>query len=193
MRPKPKTENVVNVFNQATPVQHATGVAWYHDAHGAAASLDPDRPDRAAGVIAALSPQTYWARNLELAARAYDQGFASGTLGRSCRVADAILSGADPLSVLSGPKVRAFYMLISNPDDAHTVCVDRHAVDVAIGERLTVAERERWYPLARRGWYERFAACYRAAAPHLGVSPAQVQAVTWVVWVDAWSGVRVGI
>jgi hypothetical protein len=116
--------------------------------------------------------------------RAYADGHASGTLGRSCAVADAILGGTAPLDVLAGPKVRAFYALIADPGRADVVCVDRHAVDVAVGLRLGEAERSRCYPLARAGWYDRFADCYRRAGQRLGVRAAQVQAVTWLVWRD---------
>lgn len=188
---RPRAANIERVFRDASADQYDAGMRWYHDAHEAAVRLDPINPDRAAGVIAALSPQTDWARNLELTRRAYTNGYASGTLGRSIDKANAILAGADPLDVLRGPKTRAFYRLIADPDDLDAVVVDRHAIDIAIGERLTVADRERWYPLERRGWYRIFADAYRAAGRLLGVNPSQVQGVTWTAWTDAWSGVRV--
>jgi hypothetical protein len=179
---RPTAGNVLRAYRAATDEQRQEGIDWYRNAHGAAASLDPGDPARAAGVIAALSPRVAWARNLELAAHAYQQGRAWGTLGRSCRAADAILAGADPRMVLTGPKVRAFFTLINDPDDAETVCVDRHAIDVAVGMRLDELDRSAWYRLDRSELYERFAGCYRRAAARLGVLPGQVQAVTWVSW-----------
>lgn len=179
---RPTTPQVLRVYRAADAAQLAEGLRWYHNAHAVAQTLDPDRPGRAAGVIAALSPRLSWPRNLELAGRAYADGRASGTLGMSCRAADAVLSGADPLDVLRGPKVRAFYSLILDPGDPLTVCIDRHAVDVATGQRLTDAARSAVWPLERRGLYEVFARCYRRAAGVLGVSPWQVQAVTWLTW-----------
>ncbi len=173
---------VLRVYRDASDGQLAAGLCWYDDAHAAAARLDPANPRRAAGVIAALSPRMPWPRNLTLSARTYSEGRASGTLTRSCLAADAILAGADPLDVLQGPKVRAFFTLIAEPDHADAVCVDRHAIDVAVGLRLNDVERSAWYPLARRGLYERFAACYRRAAYTVGVRPAQIQAVTWLAW-----------
>jgi hypothetical protein len=194
MSPRPpRAANIVRMFNEASAAQLDMGERWYRDAHGAAASLDPDDPGRAAGVIAALSPQTPWARNLELAARMYADGeLTGGVLGQSIRRATAIYNGAEPLNVLQGPKTRAFYQLIANPDDPDTVCVDRHAVDIAVGERLSVQDREARYPLAKRGWYQRFADCYRQAAQQLGVTPSVVQATTWVAQTDRWYGVRIG-
>lgn len=178
----PTARQVLRVYRQATDEQVTEGLRWYHHAHGVAASLDPADPRRAAGVIAALSPRVAWARNVELAARACADGRASGTLGSSQRAADAILAGGDPLAVLRGPKVRAFFTLIADPDDPVAVCVDRHGIDVAVGQRLREAQRSAWFPLQRRGLYDTFAGCYRRAARRLGVRPAQVQAVTWVHW-----------
>lgn len=177
----PTTPNVLRVFKAATRQQRREGIGWYRHAHGVAASLDSDVV-RAAGVIAALSPRMSWARNVELAGRAYAEGKASGALGRSCAAADAILAGAHPVDVLHGPKVRAFFTLILDPADDHTVCVDRHAIDVAVGHKLVDTDRSVLFPLDRRGLYERFARCYRRAGKQLGVLPAQVQAVTWVTW-----------
>lgn len=177
----PTTPKVLRVFAAATRQQRREGVGWYRHAHGVAASLDSDVV-RAAGVIAALSPRVSWPRNVELAGRAYTEGKASGTLGRSCKAADAILAGAHPAYVLNGPKVRAFFTLILDPTDEHTVCVDRHAIDVAVGHRLVEAERTEKFSLERRGLYERFARCYRRAGAQLGILPSQVQAVTWVTW-----------
>jgi hypothetical protein len=174
----------MNVYRSATPDQVADGLAWYSVAHAEAVSLDPTNVHRAAGIIAALSPRVRWEHNLVLARAAYENGAASGTLGRSCRAANAILAGAEPADVLNGPKVLAFYQLIADPNHERAVCIDRHATDVAVGMRLDEAERSAWYQLHRGGLYEKFADCYRRAAQRLGVLPGQVQAVTWVTWRD---------
>lgn len=187
---QPDSDNIIRVYEHATKDQREAGLSWYRDAHSAAASLDPANPRRAAGVIAALSPQMWWARNLELAARAYADGKASGTLGRSVAQANAILAGADPLDVLRGPKVRAFFQLIADPDDPDNVVIDRHAVDIAVGRRQSIKNRDHDFPLARRGRYARFADAYRTAARLLGVTAAQTQAVTWVAWRDQYAGTR---
>jgi hypothetical protein len=184
---EPRTANVLRVWRSATPEQHAQGTSWYAHAHGAAASLDPD-PKRAAGVIAALSPRNSWPRNLELAARAYSNNNASGTLGRSCQQANDILAGADPLDVLGGPKVRAFYQCIVD-SGTQAVCIDRHSTDVAVGTRLSLVQRE-GIVLHRANRYEQFADVYRRAAKRMGVSAPVMQAVTWVTWRDLYGGTR---
>jgi hypothetical protein len=177
----------VRCYREADRATVAAGLTWYNDAHSVAVTLDPRNPHRAAGVIAALSPRIQWARNLELAAHVFaTDGEATGTLGASCRAAAAIYAGADPLDVLSGPKVRAFYALIADPTDAQTVCVDRHAIDIALGVRMTCVERDA-YALNRDGLYGRFARAYQRAAEVLSHTPAQVQAVTWLHWRALWS------
>lgn len=177
--PVPSVESILRVYREATPEQIAEGVDWYSRTHTAARALDADNVQRAAGILAALSPQCPWSRNLDLANRVYAEGFASGTLGNSCRAADAIFNGADPLDVLRGPKVRAFFATILDPTDPHAVVIDRHAFAIAIGR---TADDKDLKVLARKGGYERFAQAYRDAASVLGVAPSTVQAVTWVVW-----------
>ncbi len=176
---RPLTPRILRVYQSATPEQLAEGADWYHNAHGLAASLDPKNPRRAAGVIAALSPRLSWAKNVELAGRVYAEGRASGVLGRSRRAADAFFQGSDPLDVLGGPKVRAFFTLINDPEDPKTVCIDRHAIDVALGVKLDDRSR----PALHRGdAYERFCRAYRRAAAHLGCLPSTAQASTWLAW-----------
>jgi hypothetical protein len=189
----PRAVTIERAWRNTTEAQREAGRQWYHDAHQIAVDLDPDNPRRAAGVIAALSAQMPWTRNLGLAAKLYaDGGLKAGALGMSLTRANAIFAGADPLDVLRGNKTRAFYQLIADPNDPDTVVIDRHAIDVAIGERLSDLDRNSRYPLNRRGWYERFADAYRTAARRLGVTPSWLQAATWLAQSDQWYGVRIG-
>jgi len=178
MEVTPSVENILFFYDQATVSELDEGLSWYSDAWALASALDPVNPRQAAGVIAALSPITPWDRNQALAARAYADGYASGTLGNSCRNADKILSGVDPLDVLKSDKVRNFFLCIAG--DQHAVCIDRHAFDVAVG--MTTNNETRAAGLRRKGDYERFAALYREAAALRDTVPAKVQAVTWTVF-----------
>jgi len=178
---RPTTPNILAVYHAASAEHVAQGLAWYDDAHTLARELDPADPSRAAGVIAALSPRESWTRNVYLATLLFERGgdLHEGTLTGNLRKAREIYAGAAPLDVLRGDKVRAFYALINNPADAESVCVDRHAFDVAVGRKTDDRARQ---ALGRKGAYDRFARAYRRAAEVLGVTPAQVQAVTWVAW-----------
>ncbi len=179
----PAARSILAVYRRATPEQVEEGHAWYATAHELARRLDPGNMSRASGVIAALSPRLRWEQNVTLAERAYADGAATGTLTRSCQAANAILGGADPLTVLNGPKVRAFYTLITDPH-ADVVVIDMHAIDIAVGRPLTDDVRSRLFPLARKGWYRRFEGCYRRARQHIpGKPPASwIQAATWTAW-----------
>lgn len=182
----PSTRNVTRAYRAASPAAREAGARWYADAHALARELDPGNVARAAGVIAALSPRLTWTHNVNAARRAYADGHASRVLSRSARQADAILSGADPLDVLRGHKVRAFYRCILAAGECDDVCVDMHAYDVAVGHVSADVERQRY--LARVGNYDRAARCYVRAARILSrelgrkVYAAEVQAVTWCHW-----------
>lgn len=170
--------NIVRVFREANESQYARGMSWYADARTFCVALDASNVARAAGITAALSPRLDWAKNMTLASRVYAEGFASGCLKSNARKADAIFAGAAPLDVLGGDKVRAFYRAIMDPAAGHVV-VDRHAFDIALGRPTDDDARG---VLSRVGVYDFVANLYREAAVILGVSPTQVQAVTWTVW-----------
>lgn len=177
--------NIIAVYLESTAAQRADGLTWYRDAHGIAARLDPSDPSRAAAVLAVLSPQTDWKINVDRAIDAYAGRIVRG-LPASAQKAHRIMLGEDPDSVAGGDKVRAFWALIADPDNDTAVCVDRHAFDVAAG-RVT-DDATRGAGLGRKGGYAAVADLYREAAKIISadlgqpVTPAQVQAVTWVVW-----------
>jgi hypothetical protein len=181
---KPNAARILDVYRQATVQELDEGLNWYMDAYAFASTLDPENPNRAAGIIAALSPMKDWVNNCKLAARAYEQGYASGALYANTAKADAILSGADPVDVLRGNKVCNFYNAIANPDHPDAVCIDRHAFDIAVGRITNDKSRA---ALGRKGVYESFGGAYKRAARAIAkdgypVTPSQVQAVTWTVW-----------
>lgn len=180
----PTAENVLAVWKSATAAQVESGMAWYSDAHDFARRIAAGDVSRGAGVVAALSPQKEWGLNMRLAARAFADGRATGNTGNACDKANAILAGAEPLSVMGkGLKTRNFYANILNPQDAQAVTIDRHAYDVALGERAVGNKRLGLTPTR----YDAFAAAYIGAADVLGVLPHQVQAVTWEAWRDEWA------
>lgn len=182
---KPNAARILDVYRQATLQELQDGLDWYRDAHAIAVALDPERPHAAAGVLAALSPMQSWGRNVNLAARAYADGRASGGLFRNCAKADQIMAGAEPLDVLGGDKVCNFYKAIANPADGSAVVIDRHAFDIAVGRITNDKSRA---ALSRKGVYDAFARAYVRAAKTisaetgLDMSPSALQAVTWCTW-----------
>lgn len=182
---KVSTRNITRIYRATTPDDRVEGRGWYAAARELAESLDQRNPVRAAAVIAVLSPQLSWRRNVVEAQNAY-VGRPIRTLGRSAAKAQRILAGEDPEDVVSGLKVRAFWRTIVDPTDPRAVVIDRHAIDIAAGRIL--GDRVRGNYLARAGAYDVVCDSYRRAARILSregdsaISPAAVQATTWVYW-----------
>jgi hypothetical protein len=207
----PTAANVLRIFREATPAQVADGRGWYARANAAArelANLGDGDVARAAAVLAVLSPSTPWGRNVALARQAYAMaaqgatfddivtrpsqgGQGLGTKGDSARKAAALVLGAAPESVVSGPKVIPFWLRIVDAATGATgpasVVVDRHAFDIAVG-RVT-DDQTRGTFLGRKGGHHNVAMAYVRAASVLrrtgeapGITPSELQAVTWVTW-----------
>jgi len=173
----PTTAAILATYARALPEEMDEGRRWYPRAFDLARGLDPERPHRAAGVIAALSPQMPWERNAVLARRTYELGYVpGGQTGNNVAKAERILAGEDPLDVLGGDKVRAFYRAIVGED---AVVIDRHAFDAAIGAECTDETRR---VLMRVGVYERFSEAYVEAASTALIPASALQAIVWLAW-----------
>lgn len=169
---------IVRAFRAASAADLAAGLGWYATAWAVAQELDPRNPERAAGVIAALSPRCQWSTNIVWARAvlaAADAGAPCPNVHTTAMRAQAyrIARGESALAVLNGPKVRAFYANIVGDVDA--VTVDVWAVRVATG--LTGKDAERMISTPSK--YARVAQCYREAARILGVTARETQAATW--------------
>lgn len=169
------------IVDEATDEEWQAGIGWYPTASVIAEELARTggiTHRQAAGIIAALSPQTGWAENIARAVEMVETGNAPHFTNCVDKAA-AILDGADPFDVLRGRKVRSFFACILRPSQAGPVTVDRHAVAVVFGRPLTDKEAK---VLERIGAYTLVASFYRAAARQLGISPAECQAIAWVTW-----------
>lgn len=188
----PSVSNILAVYRAATADDLREGLAWYQTAHEwcrvQAGSHRPYLISRNAGIVAALSPLNGWENNKRKAAEviskrgniAVVKGQPNGIgLGANVAKAIAIYKGADPLDVLNGDKVRAFYRTILDPMGDIDPVIDRHAFDIAVGERT---DEKRRGILSRKGVYHDFAMAYREAAKVAGIGSAQMQAVTWITW-----------
>lgn len=178
--------NILSVWHTASDQQVQQGRDWYPAAHETAAMLADGDVKVGAGLLAALSPQTAWWLNVELACDAYETGRASRHTGDSCGKANRIMAGIDPEDVLPMTrKTGQFYRCILDPSDPVAVCVDRHAYDIAVGIPLGDWNRG----LSAHGRYALLAHCYWEAAQRVGEIPSVVQAVAWVAWRDSIAGV----
>lgn len=191
--------HILRTIDAATADDVAAGLDWYARAAREATALGGTL-ERGAGIIAALSPQCSWSRNLELAADVIDYGTCDHIPLFVSR-AESIAAGAAPLDVLGGPKVRAFYcsMLAAagrpcgrGCHNGAPVCVDRHALACAVNDRHASGNATAKV-LDRKGGYSHVAALYRSAARSLAMPSWEIQATAWVAWrarhgiVDAYS------
>jgi hypothetical protein len=181
------TRNITAVFRSADADLIAEGIAWYENARLVADALAAKNNvpvHVAAGVLAALSPLNSWGNNVNLAARMLASGgtLSEGYLKANLAKARRIIAEGN-ISALGGLKVNNFYLSIIS-GGAEGVTIDRHAYCLAVNDRSMTNKVPKLSPTR----YAEIAERYRRAALILSreygmpLSPAVVQAVTWVVW-----------
>lgn len=170
--------NIMRAWDATSPEDIAAGRAWYSTARAEAEAIGSGDARKGAGLLAALSANCSWPRTVDLA-RVASTGQPAGHTGATLDRARAILAGADPAGLLpAGAKTGHFYRCILDPADPAAVTVDRHAHDIAAGERYGSRDRG----LSNRNRYATLARAYTEAAQRLGELPSTVQAVTWIYW-----------
>ena len=127
------SEKLDLVFSQATPEQVETGIRWYRDAYLTALKLSRKHSIpvmRVIGVIAALSPNNKWERNIKdtesfLKSPSLETKVCT-FMGQRVK-ALAILkanSSSEIREILSGRKTVSFFDNMLKHDQAHKVTVD---------------------------------------------------------------------
>lgn len=191
------TSNVLDVLGRATAEDMAAGLEWYPTALETAEDLAGTfglALDVAAGVLAVLSAGTEWSENVRAAYAACETWAVTGDVsavrdlaatiaspaaGNNARRAALILStgdAADARRSARTQKVHHFFRSITGDVDAP--CIDRHATRAALGDVLGAEDRP-----STDAAYHAIADAYRKAAAEAGMTPRDVQAVTWVVTV----------
>ena len=177
--------NILAVYLDCDETTRAAGAVWYAEER---ASLEDFARrhgltlERAAGAAAAISPGMKWdAVQSYLAALLVNPRASVPTYSRAfVDRAVACLNGADPATVLSGPKVTAFYKLLAGVDfDA--VVIDGHAINIARGEASGIRSMK-GAGRVTAARYRRAVAAYREVAEVVGEAPHAVQAATWIHW-----------
>jgi hypothetical protein len=193
--------NLIALVSRATPAEVATGSDWYPAM--AAVMAEHARvtgltPHACAAVYAATSINTPWQRNLALAARGladYADGRPiladGGTLGHSIRTARAAVAAPDSAGIdaaLTGGsgaavtyKLRNFARNLSG--DMSAVTCDRWAwrAATAFDGCTDTGATHGCGAVPTGAAYVRMARAYRVAARRLGLTPAAVQAIAWVM------------
>jgi hypothetical protein len=192
------TRHIAGMLQLASQADLAAGIEWYARAERLGHRMADEYGctfEQAVGVIAALSPNNRWARNCA-DAEAVIQAWAVGadpsavtvcTYGAMRAKACRILAMADPsqtaiATILNGRKITAFFLSITGRPDA--VCVDGHAYAIWLGQRVTTTNT----PSLGVKLYADIARAYVLVAKRSQalcgevLTPAQVQAVTWVTY-----------
>ena len=185
--------NITSVYRDADETQHAEGLVWYEQAKRGAyhIALKHDVPVYiAVAVIAALSPNNKWARNL-VNADALIGAFVNGDGIDSVKVSTyhkmkqkawdilaARPSYNDAKAMLKGQKITSFFMDIMGE---FNVTIDGHARNIAYGERVGLTDDRSNIGVRE---YRALQAAYEEAARRVGLMPYQLQAITWRVWRD---------
>lgn len=188
---------IVAKFTLATSQEVQLGCDWYPSALAIANRISDKyglRTELVVGVIAALSPNNRWERNI-VDAEAIIKCWAAGgtrtdmlnvkvcTYGKMKEKAVDILTPTDrPITeILNGKKLVEFFNCITNPalDD---VCIDGHAYSVWFGQRLTMKD----VPPIGKKLRATIKQDYRDACTFINeelscfFTPADIQAITWV-------------
>jgi predicted transcriptional regulator len=188
-------ENILTVFQLATPEEIEHGVTWYASAHCQCLDISEnlDLPlNVVVGVVAALSPNNKWERNVENArdlCTAYINGDSMesvkvSTYGKMKEKAWSILESNptydETIKILNGQKIVCFYQNIMGEN---TCTVDGHAYNIYHASRQSLTGSISIGKIE----YHLIQDAYRKAGQSVLVhgrelTAYEMQAVTWVAW-----------
>lgn len=179
------------VLRYAKPREHKDGSAWYATANKNIHDI-ADRYDiafeKAAGIVAVLSPSVEWEANLRDAdAFIRTKGkHRPRTYGRNVGTARKILRATsaskvyDIIAGMSGFKVKAFFDNLVNPFTSVSVTIDTHLIRAWYGSpSLTKNQIGRAF---RRETYSLISQDVITIADKMNVRPLEAQAIIWVTW-----------
>ena len=184
--------NILKVYRRATTDDIANGVEWYSRAKRyshAIADRTGIHVNTVIGVMAALSPNNKWERNVqdcERMCRAWVRGDELDDFKVSCYntmklkawsiLDDDLTSDDEILDRLNGQKIRSFYSNIRGLDE---VTIDGHALNIALGVRqgLTTDKTN-----MSKKVYKQMQEVYVRAAKRVDIKPHVLQAITWTTW-----------
>ena len=187
---------IVAKFTLATSQEVQLGCDWYPSALAIASRISDKygcSVEVAAGVIAALSPNNRWERNIIDAENIIKCWAAGGTdedvLAVTCctystmkqKALDILTRDIPIVEILNGPKIIEFFNCITNPM-LNDVCIDGHAYSVWFGQRLTMKQ----VPAIGKKLRQQIKTDYRDACQFINeelscfFTPADIQAITWV-------------
>ena len=189
-------ENIIKIYDMATPEEKRDGVVWYAVALADCnrIAIDNGVPLHiVVGVCAALSPNNKWDRNIVNTSDMV-QAFISGEDMDSFRVStyhamkrkawgtlEAMPdSDEEVMTMLNGQKIISFFRNIMGHD---TCTVDGHARNIAYGVRegltgsISIGKKE--YAILQEEYVK---AGKKKRINGRALKAFEMQAITWVVW-----------
>lgn len=194
MTTAPFTRRILRTFDAATPAEIKAGIEWYAVAQEQAKALAKAYRQPlhiVVGVIAALSPNNRWERNLTDAEnmligwlRGDDVSDVTVCTYKAMRAkAWAILETMPDvdgvLAALNGQKIIAFAECILGRD---ACCIDGHALNIARGKRETLSSDK---TNVTKKMFATLQRAYSNAGKRRGFTAFEMQAITWTVWRNA--------
>ena len=178
-------ENLLRLIMQAEEMDIDDGMKAYSRYHDMMVELSSHYNvplPSVTGAFVALSPNSDYYGNLrsvvsmlEAFKAGVDPNRAIVSTYKHCRERAALyLSGKDFLAHTKGPKTRAFYQNILDPDKAGPVTVDGHMYWAWVAGVGTMSEA-----LITPAVYEMIAQDIRTIANYFGVRPHEIQAILW--------------
>ena len=147
------------------------GRQWYPNAErliqAKADTFDVSLPAMT-GIVAVLSPSKRWRENILAAETILRGGRPANLYPENSNKAEAIRDGADPLEIVSGAKVSAFFANLLGSREI--VTVDVWGQRAATGKMLEAPKKAR---------YRRIAAAFVSAARMTGETPREFQSIVW--------------
>ena len=174
-------EALHNNYLQATNTQIMEGMSWYWEAHRNCQShaeiLDIPLYQFVA-IVAALSPQKRWEKNIEDAIKYISSGgkaklFATGIMKDKCKQIlklDKDSLNTDKVNeILKGNKIKSFYENILRPYKSDKVTIDRHAIR-SVNMEGTLTNKK----------YREISEVHKKVSKQIGIRPHELQAIIWL-------------
>lgn len=169
-------KRILRVADKATDTTVFDGINWYYEAQSLCEQLAADSEytvDQVAVAMAHLSPRLRWNQNVASIVVLVTTGQLPAYIMQGpAKRARKALAASDPFATFGkrAKKTESFARNIIGDDNA--VTVDTWILDV-----VGVTEQQ----LKLVGVYDAVAHAYRIAAKRRNLSPAALQAVTWIV------------
>lgn len=180
--------NIINVYNAATPEEKDYWGKWYHHAKADVKELTEEYIDELknfenpfevmAAIVAVLSPGNKWALNISAARKIMENARRVNAYPKNVIKANFIKITGDT-SLVTGPKVTVFFNSLLDPKSVETrMVLDGHAINIWRGEKYNLKGLKNPTKQER----EIMINDYQEASRRLNVPVQAIQAVTWYIW-----------